>query len=595
MMEGFSIRCYDEIMENFSEKGAQGMKTRVIVWTMIFMIIASFLPQNHLIYASNQIEVTADVLNVRSGPGLSYSVVGTVKKGDKYTLIQQKGDWIEIQYSSNKKGWVASWHVKFLTPNSSNGDGVVTADGLRIRKGPGTNYSILAHLNKNDRVSIIQTSGNWLEISFQGMKGWVSREFVQTSTNTNSPSPTQLSGKVTASLLNVRNQPSLQGSVIGMLNKNDTVAIHAEQNNWYQISFNNGKAWVSKDFIQVNSTTPSNDKPKEEPVTVTSYGKVKASVLNVRDSQSLNGNVIGTVLKDQTYKLIEEKNNWYKIEFAKNKFGWVAGWYIELVKQPEQSSPSNNGSVTTLYDGTNIRKGPGTNYAVISRVNKGNQFKILQFKNDWYEIELANGQKGYVAGWIVTVNGTTPSTTKPGSTVNLKGKTIVIDPGHGGADGGTVGARGTIEKDITLRTSNTISEKLKAAGANVILTRSNDKYVSLSNRVSIAHYYGADAFISVHYDSFSDQSVHGITSYYYHNYQKSLAQNVQSALTQSTGLYDRGVRFGNYQVLRTNSQPAILLELGYLSNPIEEMTVSTATYHQSVALGILNGLNQYFK
>lgn len=563
------------------------MRAKVLTWTIIVLIFASFLPQNIAFSSTNQIRVNADVLNVRSGPGLTYSVVATVSKGEKYTIAQQKGDWIEIKLSSNKKGWVASWYVDVLSSQSANGnEGIVTTDGLRIRKGPGTNYEIVGHLYKNERVKILKKSGTWFEVLYNGKNGWVSSEFVNVSKNSNPKSPSQLTGTVTADLLNVRNQPTLQGMIIGTLKKNQTVTIHTEQNNWYQITYNNAKAWVSKDYVSTNSHT-NVDKPVE------SYGKVTASILNVRNSHSFNAPVVGTVTMNSTYKLLEEKNNWYKIEYAKNQYGWVAGWYIEIIQQ--ENKGNNKGTITLLYDGTNIRKGPGTNHPVITIANKGEQYKILNYENDWYEISLPNGQKGFVAGWIVTVNGTSPSTTKPGTTSNLKGKTIVIDPGHGGEDGGTIGTKGTIEKDLTLRTSNAISNQLKAAGANVILTRTNDKYVSLSDRVSFSHYYGADAFISIHYDSFSDQSVHGITSYYYHEFQKPLAQSIQNSLKQSTGLYDRGVKFGNYHVLRTNQQPSVLLELGFLTNPVEEMTVSTSSYHQSVALGILNGLNAYFK
>src|SRR5690606_14702897 len=103
----------------------------------------------------------------------------------------------------------------------------------------------------------------------------------------------------------------------------------------------------------------------------------------------------------------------------------------------------------------------------------------------------------------------------------LNGLTIVLDPGHGGNDGGTVGVRETKEKDLTLKTSEILSHHLRSAGAEVLLTRQSDVYVDLRSRVSTGHQVAADAFISLHYDATDDNSVSGFTSYYMLDYQQA--------------------------------------------------------------------------
>src|SRR5690606_13645230 len=113
-------------------------------------------------------------------------------------------------------------------------------------------------------------------------------------------------------------------------------------------------------------------------------------------------------------------------------------------------------------------------------------------------------KKGYIASWIVT------------GTNEVSSKTIVIDPGHGGRDEGAAGANGTLEKDLTLNAALLLGEKLKKAGFNVILTRSSDEYVSLQDRAELAYIKNADVFISLHFDSIDDSSVHGHTTYYYY-------------------------------------------------------------------------------
>ena len=167
----------------------------------------------------------------------------------------------------------------------------------------------------------------------------------------------------------------------------------------------------------------------------------------------------------------------------------------------------------------------------------------------------------------------------------------MLDPGHGGRDQGAEGANGTLEKELTLRTAKLLANKLEAAGVNVILTRSKDEYVSLYERINNP----ADAFISLHYDSINDKSIHGHTSYYYYSYEKELAATIHRHIAESNNLKDRGVRYGDYFVTRENSNPSVLLELGYLSNPNEEGVIKTKKYREAVTTAIVKGLTEYFK
>jgi len=208
---------------------------------------------------------------------------------------------------------------------------------------------------------------------------------------------------------------------------------------------------------------------------------------------------------------------------------------------------------------------------------------------------LDSGKTGYVAGWVVTADGSAPNIVKAGAEGYLKNKTIVLDPGHGGGDNGTTGANGTLEKELTLRTAKLLYDKLLSAGAHVYLTRNSDTFISLPSRVRAAQVYNADAFISLHYDSNEDRSVQGMTGYYYHSFQKPLATTVYSATVGQTKMKSRGVRFGDYHVLRENNKNAVLIELGYLSNPEEEMTLKSSGFQENAATGLFEGLARYFK
>ena len=126
------------------------------------------------------------------------------------------------------------------------------------------------------------------------------------------------------------------------------------------------------------------------------------------------------------------------------------------------------------------------------------------------------------------------------------------------------------------------------------MTRESDVYVDLRKRVAVAHQVEADAFISLHYDATENSSVSGITTYYTNSYQKELAEYVHAGLADKVSLRDRGVQPGNYLVLRENRQKAILIELGFLSNPSEERAISSNHYREQATLGIYEGIVDFF-
>ncbi|MGQ4665776.1 SH3 domain-containing protein [Metabacillus halosaccharovorans] len=568
--------------------------------------------------AADQVTINVDVLNVRNGAGLTYSVIAKVKKGQTYDVVEKKNDWIKIKLSARSSGWVANWLVtqkkavtSSSTPAVSTSKGSIVesnATGLRFRSGPGTSFGVIGVFKKGKTASYLEKSGEWIKISYSGKTGWVSSSYVKVKNTSSTQGSTGTSsgknGTVTASSLNVRKTASTSGSIVGSLKKNATVSILKESGKWVQIQTKNISGWVHSDYLKIDS---SNSGSKENTSSSSNQssaakgsGKVTATSLNVRNSGSLSGSVVGSITKGTKVNILEEKNDWYKIAYGSNKVGWVAGWYIakDSTQTTNTNTNTNNSSqqVKIIYNGTNIRSGTSTSHSIIKRANIGESYGIIEKAGDWYKINLGGNKTGFIAGWVVETTGVSSPVTKPGVSQYIKNKTIVIDPGHGGRDSGAVGVSGTLEKNLTLSTAKLVYDKLKSAGANVFMTRSNDTYISLNSRVSTSHYRNAKAFISIHFDSTSDRSVSGTTTYYYHSLKDgSLAKSVNNELVKQTKLRDRGQKFGNFHVLRENKAPAVLLELGFLSNRTEELTVATSSYQERASQGIFNGLAQYFK
>lgn len=145
-------------------------------------------------------------------------------------------------------------------------------------------------------------------------------------------------------------------------------------------------------------------------------------------------------------------------------------------------------------------------------------------------------------------------------------KKVYIDCGHGGYDSGAVGVNNVLEKNIVLIVGKKVEAKCKKCGIEVRMSRDTDKFQSLSYRTNDANSWGANAFVSIHCNSFNKSSK-GLETYCYKFKYRGLADDIHSEI-KSAGLYnvDRGVKEGNLHVIRESSMDACLVELGFIDN-----------------------------
>jgi N-acetylmuramoyl-L-alanine amidase len=272
-------------------------------------------------------------------------------------------------------------------------------------------------------------------------------------------------------------------------------------------------------------------------------------------------------------------------------------------------------------------------------------------------IELRRGSAGTtpspsVSSVMSAANSTEESSRRPGSegvgeaakrgdssltrALGLKVRRVVIDPGHGGSDPGTRGARGLREKDlvldIALRVGNLVKER---TGWDVLYTRIDDSYFSLEGRTDFANAKKADLFLSIHANSSLRPESFGVETFYLNitanrddlavasrenaNSQKSVSEGrdiierisrydkveesrefagyIQSALVESCESRgqegDRGVKTAPFIVLLGAEMPAVLAEVGFLSNSREETLLNTLAYRQKVAEALYRGMDRY--
>lgn len=181
------------------------------------------------------------------------------------------------------------------------------------------------------------------------------------------------------------------------------------------------------------------------------------------------------------------------------------------------------------------------------------------------------------------------------------GVNICIDPGHGGGDFGAVNNRVDLaEKNLTLSISLKVADLLRKKGFNVIMTRETDKDVSykgspdneeLGARVNAGK--NADVFVSIHINAAVNTKANGISTHWYKAIDKELAKNIQFALIGKTGRTDRGISQDNFFVVAKSKMPAVLLELGFISNDDEAKLLNENFYQQKIAEAIVDGIDVY--
>lgn len=175
-------------------------------------------------------------------------------------------------------------------------------------------------------------------------------------------------------------------------------------------------------------------------------------------------------------------------------------------------------------------------------------------------------------------------------------KTVVIDAGHGGIKPGSISISGKTEKSFNLDLSLKVEALLKnEKDLNVVMTRSDDSHLELSDRTKIANNLNADIFVSIHANSSTTSSPNGTETLYTRDSSKSLANIMHKHLIKATGLKDRSAKYSNLHVTRETKMPAVLLEIGFLSNKGDEAQLFTDDFQNRVAQGIVAGIKEYLQ
>lgn len=350
-----------------------------------------------------------------------------------------------------------------------------------------------------------------------------------------------------------------------------------------------------------------------------------SSVANIRKGPGTTYPVITTVKNGAVLDAIGISAGWYEILLADNSKGWISATIVqpkgeqddedqEEPEEPGEEDPGdNNGdtgdiagnSVIMITDSVNIRQSPSADSPKIGVAYSGQELAALGEQGDWFKVKTSDGQTGYIANWLAAYKKE-PSN----SSGSLRGKIIVIDPGHGslqsggGSDPGAVSPSGYYERDINIRIASAAGKVLSDNGATVIYTRMGSKTsITLKGRAQVANNLGADAFVSIHCNSSTSSTPSGTSTYYYTKGKdawlqqecKRLATLVQEELVAALGRKNLGIIDQNLAVTRETIVPSILVETAFLSNAAEEQLLSNYDFQEKAGKAVAEGVMRFLE
>lgn len=297
-----------------------------------------------------------------------------------------------------------------------------------------------------------------------------------------------------------------------------------------------------------------------------------------------------------------KKGDFYRVYLSKNKEAWIAKDKVDLAQKVVEPHFITMDSETFKNATKHIiefsEKIPYTieetdkeiifrTYNPLVSENSVYTINIKKPEKYTYETSLCNG------AYIFKV-----SELPKNDLETLEGLTVVVDAGHGGSERGAIGCLGDEEKDINLKIALELKEILTQLGANVVMTRECDGNVSLDDRVKIARENCSNIFISIHLNSIPDIKfdVHknrGTSVYYYNENSKNLAKSLLESVTGALSTRNDGTKTASFAVLRPTDYIGVLVEVAYMTNPIDSVLYTKEDFAVNTANAISEGLLKY--
>lgn len=297
-----------------------------------------------------------------------------------------------------------------------------------------------------------------------------------------------------------------------------------------------------------------------------------------------------------------KKGDFYRVFLSKNKEAWIHKDSVELAKESVEPKFITMNSETFKNASKHTIEFTDKLPYTISETDKEVVFKVynpIVSDSSVYTVNIRKPEKytyetiSHKGVYVFKVSDLPKTEAK-----TLDGLTIVVDAGHGGSEKGAIGCLGDNEKDINLKIATELKEILSLMGANVLMTRECDGNIELCERVKLAKDNCSNIFVSIHLNSIPDIKfdVHknkGTSVYYYNENSKDLAQSVLNSVTEQLKTRKEGVKTASFAVIRPTEYVGILIEVAYMTNPIDSVLYTKEDFPRETAKAIADGILNY--
>lgn len=568
---------------------------RPITWGLVAGICFSLLLILAAPASAAEAVIIGSYVNLRSGPNTTSAKISVTVQGTRFPIVGSQGDWYQLQLADGSTAWAAGWLLQVIDTPAANSNVLtikVAGSYANLRSGPGTNYSLLGKASANQTFTVLDQSGDWYKIESAGRTAWIANWVVEPVNGNTEPVETaqpeatgQTIAVITVGYANIRSGPGTDTAILGTYKQGTNLTVINKSGDWYQVNFADQKTgWIAGWLVDVRAPeTPSRGETGELPA---------AETPPATETPAVQKPAVPAVLKDVKIKVIATDHLTFSVSASE-------ALDFDLVKSSRQVVLSFKNADKTSANIKNLTV----------RSNKLVD-KVRYYKPDKNGIaQLVIDLKRPVIAATSLLSGSQTGLQLDLTAPSLKGRTIVIDPGHGGTDSGAVGVTGLKEKDFNLDAAQRLSRLLTDLGAKVIMTRTTDVLIPLEDIPAVPNSRKPDLFISIHANAMQDNpDVNGTITYYYITTEAGnrslrdelslkLAADVHKAVMQELRLVDKGTRQSpgrGYLVLRECQVPCILLETAFLSNPADEAQLKSDSFRQRTAEAIAAGLADYF-
>ena len=371
---------------------------------------------------------TTEYVNLRSGPGTSYSSKGVIASGTAITVTDtSNSEWYAVQLSNGTTGYMFSEYIKMSGSSSSSSESesapstestaAETTEYVNVRSGPGTNYSSKGVIASGTSLTVTDRSNSeWYAVKLSnGTTGYIFSKYISISSSSGSSgSATESTAAKTTEYVNVRSGPGTNYSSKGVIASGTSLTVTDRSNSeWYAVKLSNGTTgYIFSKYISISSSSGSSGSATESTAAKTT------EYVNVRSGPGTNYSSKGVIASGTSLTVTDRSNSeWYAVKLSNGTTGYIYSIYLKITSEGGSSEKPADGSVQakTTAD-VNLRRGAGTSFGVITVLDTGITVTVTEATNaQWYKVKLSNGTEGYLFTEYLKITSGDINSVKPES------------------------------------------------------------------------------------------------------------------------------------------------------------------------------------